>query len=267
MASFSKIFKKEGYLCLFEKETELFEKLDSDFVSFLNGHDVKKYSIPALIDGDVLKKCNYFESFPQHLSAVSTVKEGKLNEVSSAKHVNDKDLQTHNKFLTPAACLHLYPMLEGKDIDELNITTRARVYRYERNRYDEIGRFWDFTVREMVFVGSKIYVQKMLKEIRDKALAYAKKITPNAKLVLSSDVFYENKRNVIKKKLQIVNEKKYELVIPIDSEDVAVASFNYHGEHFSLPFNFNKNGTIVSGCVGFGLERWLLAKTFYEGEN
>ena len=104
MAIFDRIFKKEGYLCLYEKETEMFEQLDKDFVSFLNEYDVKRYSIPAMIDGNVLAKCNYFESFPHHLSSVSTVKENRLANVSANKIVTNEYLQTHNKFLTPAAC-------------------------------------------------------------------------------------------------------------------------------------------------------------------
>lgn len=267
MAVFNKIFKKEGYLCLFEKETEIFEQLDKDFVSFLDGYEVKKYYIPAMIDGEVLAKCNYFESFPHHLSTVSTVKEENLSNVSSNKAVAYEDLQVHNKFLTPAACLHIYPMLEGKELIDQNITTRARVYRYEGNRYNEIGRFWDYSVREMVFVGSEKYVRTMLQKMMNKTIAYAKNITAKAELVPSSDVFFECKRNTIKKKLQVANDKKYEVIIPIDGEDVAVSSFNFHGNHFSMPFHFDQQGTIVSGCVGFGLERWLLAKLFYEGEN
>ena len=98
----------------------------------------------------------------------------------------------------------------------------------------------------------------------DKTITYAKNITPKAKLVQSSDVFFSCKRNEIKKKLQLANEKKFEVIIPIDGEDVAVASFNFHGNHFSMPFHFDQKGSIVSGCVGFGLERWLLAKLFYE---
>lgn len=268
MAIFDKIFKKEGYLCLYEKETELFEELDKDFVSFLDGYDVKHYSIPAMIDGDVLKKCNYFESFPHHLSLISTVRDDKLANVSLKKQVASDDVQIHDKFLTPAACLHFYPMLEKmQPKKELIITTKARVYRYEGNRFNEIGRLWDYTVREMVFVGTTDYVREMLDKMMNKVLAYAKSITPKAKLVPSCDIFFGCKRNEIKKKLQLANEKKYELIIPIDGEDVAVASFNFHGNHFSMPFHFDKQGSMVSGCVGFGLERWLLAKLFYEEDN
>lgn len=265
MAIFDKIFKKEGYLCLYEKETEIFEELDKDFLSFLDGYDVKKYNIPAMIDGEILAKCNYYESFPQHLSLISTIKEERLGEVSSKKMVTFEDLQMHNKVLTPAACLHLYPMIEELQPKEnLNITTRARVYRYEGNRYNEVGRLWDYTVREFVFVGESEYVREMLRKMMDRTLAYAKEITPKAKLVSSSDMFFGCKRNEIKKKLQLANEKKFEVIIPIDGEDVAVASFNFHGNHFSMPFHFDQHGSIVSGCVGFGIERWVLAKLFYE---
>ena len=267
MAIFDRIFKKEGYLCLYEKETEMFEQLDKDFVSFLNEYDVKRYSIPAMIDGNVLAKCNYFESFPHHLSSVSTVKENRLANVSANKIVTNEDLQTHNKFLTPAACLHIYPMLEGKKIQNQNIITKARVYRYEGNRYNETGRFWDYTVREMVFVGSVDYVRKMLKEIMDKTITYAKNITPKAKLVQSSDVFFSCKRNEIKKKLPGLTDIVLINTI-LSDDDLTQWDYNYYFSisliNFSMPFHFDQKGSIVSGCVGFGLERWLLAKLFYE---
>jgi seryl-tRNA synthetase len=258
------MLKKEGYQCLYGKETEIFEQLDKIFVSFLDGYDVDHFTIPALLDSEVLKRCNYFESFPHHLSLVATVKKENLATVSAQKCVDDKDAEIHSKVLTPAACLHIYPMIEGQQIEEKIITTRARVYRYEGNRYNETGRLWDYTVREIVFVGRQEYVRYMLTEIQEKALAYAKQITNDATLLSSSDIFFDSRKNCIKKKLQIANEKKYELVIPVDGTNVAVSSFNFHGNHFSGPFSFDNNNTVVSGCVGFGIERWLLAKLFYE---
>jgi len=256
--------KREGYQCLFDAETKIFEQFDRDFINFLEGYNVEHYTIPAMLDSGVLKRCNYFESFPQHLSIVATVKEDRLADVSARKGVEGGDIQIHNKVLTPAACLHFYPMLEGQIINEKIITTRARVYRYEGNRHNEVGRYWDYTVREIVFVGSPEFVRNKLAEMQEKALDYARKITDQAQLVSASDVFFDNRRNALKKKLQIANDKKVELIIPIDGEDVAVSSFNYHGNHFSMPFSFDNNNTIVSGCVGFGLERWLLAKLFYD---
>ncbi len=43
-------------------------------------------------------------------------------------------------------------------------------------------------------------------------------------------------------------------------EEMAVASFNLHGFNFTRPFGISVNGTeTVTGCVGFGLERMVLA--------
>jgi seryl-tRNA synthetase len=58
-------------------------------------------------------------------------------------------------------------------------------------------------------------------------------------------------------------ELKYELVAPIASEDkpTAVASCNYHLDHFGHTFDIHTSDGAVahSACVGFGLERVTLA--------
>lgn len=57
--------------------------------------------------------------------------------------------------------------------------------------------------------------------------------------------------------MQLVNKTKQELVASINGKEVALASFNFHGNHFSAKFNFEGDRNIVTGCVGFGLERWI----------
>ena len=56
---------------------------------------------------------------------------------------------------------------------------------------------------------------------------------------------------------------KYELVAPVASAEklTAVASFNYHMDHFGLPFDIKTpDGEVAhSACMGFGLERVALA--------
>ena len=45
-----------------------------------------------------------------------------------------------------------------------------------------------------------------------------------------------------------------------ETEKLAVASFNLHGFNFTRSFRISVNGTeTVTGCVGFGLERMVLA--------
>ena len=256
-----KSYIRNGYACFYVSDNKLFAYLDNCFKGFIdNWEECEEYHIPAIIDGEVLEKCGYFKSFPQHLTAAAFIKPEFYGNVVANKKVNTEYIGVTNKYLTPAACLHVYPMLEGEEcMANKVITTRARVYRYEGENFNGLTRLWDFTVRELVFVGDREYVSKMLEEIKVKALSFAQKITGQAKISAANDHFYPSKENMIKIKMQQVNPFKFELLIPIKGEEVAVASFNYHDTHFSKPFNFENNNKIVTGCIGFGLERWVAA--------
>jgi seryl-tRNA synthetase len=65
------------------------------------------------------------------------------------------------------------------------------------------------------------------------------------------------------KATQREQELKYELVVPITSQQkpTAVASSNYHLDHFGLAFDIRTaDGDVAhSACVGFGYERMALA--------
>lgn len=253
-------FRDDTYVCLNSNGSKLFSYLDSNFVSFINQYNVEEYRIPTLIDREVLRKCGYFDSFPQHLTVPAHINERNFNEVVKEKGVKNEFLAGANKYLTPAACLHIYPMLEGKTFDKpLVITTKARVYRFEGGKFEDITRLWDFNVRELVFVGNAKYVRDSLGDLMNKALEFAKHITDQAYIESASDNFYPSAKNKVKQRIQKSNSLKNELIIPINGKKVAVASFNFHEYHFSKPFNFDNNGEIVTGCVGFGMERWIAA--------
>jgi seryl-tRNA synthetase len=61
---------------------------------------------------------------------------------------------------------------------------------------------------------------------------------------------------------QLTAELKYEVVIDLtDAKPTAIASANYHEDHFGLPFHLRTPDDQVahSACFGFGLERITLA--------
>ena len=62
---------------------------------------------------------------------------------------------------------------------------------------------------------------------------------------------------------QRAQELKFELLVPIagDDEPTAVASFNYHQDHFSSVYGIDdaEETTAHTACLGFGLERITLA--------
>lgn len=251
--------KRLEYLCFDKSDAKLLNTVDQYFQNIALTYNAEEYHIPTLIEKSVLEKCGYFASFPHHLTLASYYDPNSFNNIAQTGNLEGVEIKNSNLFFTPAACLHFYPMLENQIIDKKVITTRARVYRYENNRFDGKCRIWDFTVREIVFVGTDDFVQQNLDRMKKITLDYIKKIGLEAELKPANDNFYPSTRNNIKGKLQLSNSLKDELVCKIDGEDVAIASFNTHGYHFSKPFNFDNNGSIVSGCVGYGLERWVAA--------
>lgn len=253
------IYCREGYACYKGEEYKLFDSLDKEFLSFISSYDYETVAIPAMIDEDVLKKCGYFESFPDQLSLVGEIKQSNLGDTANGNIPTGDNILFKRKYLTPSACLHIYPMIENKLIYNKAITTLARVYRCEKSGFDELTRLWDFTVREIVFIGSKEYVMDSLQDMKNKAFEMAKKISNEAVIDSANDPFYDTTRNRIKVRIQNKNETKYELRIPINGKMVAVCSFNFHNSHFSKPFNFDNEGKVFSGCVGFGLDRWVAA--------
>lgn len=249
----------ERYRVYTTKDTIFLTKLEKDILDFSKDYTVHHWRIPAMISGEILEKCGYFESMPNQLTGTGYFDEKNCIEIIEGNKKNNLTFSSENMYLTPAACIHFYPELKKEKLKNELITTNARVYRHEDGKFGRY-RLWDFNVREFVAVGSKEFVVNFLQDFRQKALNLTKKYKIKSSIVVANDHFYPSKKNKIKEKVQKVNSLKYEL---IGNDEVALASFNFHGYHFSKTFDFDEDGKIVTGCVGFGLDRWIeLVKNF-----
>ena len=253
----------KNYICYDENNTLLMNKIDDIFRNEALALGAKEYHIPAMIDQDVLSKCGYFATFPQHLTIAAHAKRDAYHKIAEENRICDDTATVSQSYFTPAACLHIYPMFENQDLSQKIITTKARVYRYEDEHFDGTTRFWDFTVREIVFIGNSDYVLECLEYMKSITLKYIAKIGLSAEICSASDNFYPSKRNSIKQKLQLSNSLKFELSVLLNDNYVAISSFNYHDTHFSKPFHFDKKGSVVTGCIGYGLERWVTTLNYY----
>ncbi len=240
------------YICFNQNDYKIFSYIDDCFRELAIEHfNANELYVPSLISEQVLKKANYISSFPHQLTIASYIDKN--------YSLHSKKIQNSNLYLTPSACLHIYPMLENKAIKNCAFTTRAQVYRHESEDFDGRTRLWNFTVREIVFVGGEDFVKSSLKTFELYVLDFVEKFDLNIKILPATDHFYPTKENIIKEKMQLTNSLKKELICNINGQDISLASFNFHGFHFSKPFNFDSNSSIVSGCIGFGLERWIAA--------
>lgn len=242
-----------------EKDALLMKKLDEIFRNEVVKRGALEYFVPSLVKGEVLGKCGYFNSFPQHLTVPTFIKKDYYEQVVEHKKIDGSQLGFHDLFLTPSACLGLYPMLEGKKVDNEIFTMNVNVFRYEEGRFDGIVRFWDFNVREVVFVGSEEYVNAMMSEFKEITQKIANDIGIPMSITKANDFFYPTLVNKMKKRFQRTNALKFEMTSSVDGKEVALGSFNYHNNHFSSLFHFDQEGKVKSACIGYGLQRWVAA--------
>ena len=250
-----------GYSTFYGDKTALLEKIDATIVSHIQDFKLNYWNIPTIIDGKVLERCGYFCSLPNQLTKLSVIRRDRLPSLSTLGRAPlEVDFDSGNSsYLTPAACIHFYPMLEESPVFNEVITTRARVYRYEDGAFDSLSRQWDFTVREMVAVGTREYTKNFLNTMEERLFTYANSLFKNVTVREAHDHFYPSRINKVRERYQVSNNLKRELIVDVEGRDLAIASFNYHDYHFSKEFNFDDNGRVVTGCVGCGLERWIKA--------
>lgn len=163
--------------------------------------------------------------------------------------------------LLPAACLNIYPQIAATlRLPGVTCTLRTKVYRNEPKGYDGTTRFWEFSVREIVSVGTRDYVMATL-------AAFGERVTrtmTGVQLVNACDHFSPSRENQIRRLSQIQQRTKQEIVMPSRGM-LAIGSINYHGTTFwravkHLADPAITEAEIVTGCIGFGLERcrhWL----------
>ena len=230
---------------------------------------------PALVDADTLHKCGYFDSHPNAVTFIGNVLEDfdALEEFRRANSCSDHAvLPPHDHIhvdgmcLNPAACFPCYPSLAGKTMTEGECHSwLGRVFRYESRNISGLDRLYEFNVRELVFVGDEAYVR----DCRTKALAIVEELAGwldlDCRVQTATDPFFATV-SAAKKFWQAAQEVKNEIKIPVLGADgrrklLACGSVNLHGNFFGKRFSIagGDGEPAQTGCVGLGIERWVLA--------
>ena len=261
----------EGQVSIKYPLTELFEFFDAILKNIsVNKFNAEQFIFPTLIKSTVLDSAGYFDSFPNLWSFVSRL-HNDFSTFTSFKKEDDKLNPSSIKTkacvteysLPPTMCYYIYDMYRDNALGNNTITTRGKSFRYENKYCKNMSRLWDFTIRETVFLGSKAYVNDCLDRYRILATKLMDLLGLSGKCIYASDPFYLTNNAAARINVQKMNHSKIELRLDIsDSEDLAIASFNRHNQFISKHFNLRsveQEGYIYSGCIGFGLERFLFA--------
>jgi seryl-tRNA synthetase len=206
------------------------------------GGGVTEMQCPALIDRDLLKRADYFESFPHCATRIESME--------------------HSVLLAPAVCYHCFGRLADRRLDApAAITCAGKCYRHENGAKGMIGRLWEFTMREFVFVATPEAVKLERRAWIERVRSFADLVGLEGKIEVATDPFFGNSGRG-GKLLQQIKELKYEFRCAMpDGSKLALASFNLHETFFTSRFGIAMAGAAEphSACVAFGLERWMLA--------
>ena len=230
---------------------------------------------PALVDADTLKQAGYIDSHPNAVTFIGNVLEDfdAIEEFRVANSCSEgallpplEHVHVDTMCLNPAACIPCYPTLTGKKIESGECHSwLGRVFRYESRNISGLERLYEFNVRELVFVGDEAFAQQS----REKSLEAVEELIEffdlDAVIQTATDPFFATV-SAARKFWQQAQEVKNEIQIPVAQPDgskksMACGSINLHGNFFGTQFDIQcANGEPANtGCVGLGIERWVLA--------
>lgn len=262
-----------GLLGLRGDALELFRALERAIRATAIEETSDEWQIPAGIALETLARADYFESFPQWLTVASHLSDDAATLEAMARAEDPtaaacRALAPASAALAPALCYHTYAYFAGQTLSAPRLMTgQGTCWRYEGPRLRALARGWAFTMREIVCLGGREEVEAFRQRGLRRGLGLAHDLGLEAEIVTATDPFFAPTGRG-KALLQQVKALKHELVIPIGPEDkLAVASFNHHEAFFGEAFGIRlaAGEPACSGCVAFGIERWLLAFLVAQG--
>lgn len=215
----------------------------------------RRFTAPPVIAEAVVDRADYPATFPQLLGAVHGLRNGPDGSAAPTDLV-----------LPPAACHHIYPLLAGHAITEpVDHVIHGTCFRLEAS--DEPGRFRSFRMSEIVRVGAPDLIGWRDGWARA-AAAWLSELGLQAKVEVAADPFFGPGERYLRA-TQREQQLKLECLVEVaDGLHQAVASANYHKDHFGVAFDMTWRGAPAhSACAAFGLERIVLALVHRHGPD
>ncbi len=250
----------------------LMDFFERAFLDLAQGFGAAPYRFPTLISAALLDRVEYFRSFPHsitfaaHLRPDLDVIEGfsaAARIEQDALHVDPASFSRPTAVLSPAVCFHYYGALSGTRLrGGVCATAVGSCFRYESSNLVSLERLWNFTMREIIFVGAKDFVLESREEARKRVAPLLEAWGFAYRVERASDPFFvgEFKRQTA---FQSAFQLKYEIRarVPHRQGTLAVGSYNFHQDFFGrhLDIRLEDGSPANTGCVAFGLERLAYA--------
>jgi seryl-tRNA synthetase len=225
-------------------------------------------SFPPLLPRRHLEAIGYLSSFPHLAGSVFGFEGSEAEAVAQAERAGRHEDWSASQRMTelalvPAACYPVYPAVAARGpLERAGIVVDAGggwVFRHEPS--DDPARLQVFHQREIVRLGPPAAVLAWRDGWCERGVALLRGLGLDAEYDTASDPFFGRAGRMLASN-QKEQQLKFELLVPIaGDEPTAVASFNYHHEHFAEIFGLTlaDGGPVHTACLGFGHERVVLA--------
>jgi acyl carrier protein len=239
------LLESDGLYRLAGSAAELADFFDATFARWGQELGADDVVAPELIPMATLERAGFLAEFP-HLLVKAT------GEHADAAYA-------------PAACYHRYAGLAGASLERALVLGVCGNCRRAETDAAPLERAIRFTMRETVTVGRRQDVERTQHRLLRRVDRFVTMLSLDGGISPASDPFFI--RDSGQALMQRAGALKQELRLSLDNgRRVAVASFNRHHDYFGRRFSITMQGAqgeqgapAHSGCVAFGIERWVLA--------
>ncbi|MFC5144455.1 hypothetical protein [Streptomyces aureoversilis] len=235
-------------------QTDLLRDLDRTITRWADEAGAREIMPPPVYPLSDLEKFDVYENFP-HLQFVG----GPLDVTGAPPapvegSFASGDVRPSFLGLPHSSCYGAYLYFEDRSVaPETTITLINRCFRNEE-KYEGLRRLLSFQMREIVALGSFEHTQQVIARFTDRIEEFAKNLGLELNKEAATDPFFE--RDGGRALLQRLSPVKHEF----QADGLAIASVNTHRNFFGERCRITVDGTgehAFTGCVAFGLERWL----------
>jgi seryl-tRNA synthetase len=231
-------------------------------------HEAEVLRFPPVMSRRQLETSGYLNSFPQLLGLVCCLhgeEKDILAAVDRARKGDDwtREATSADLVLSPAACYPVYPMAAARGVVPASgylFDVAADCFRHEPSQH--IDRMQSFRMREYVRIGTAAQILEFRQDWIERAKGIVDELRLPHRIDFASDPFFGRTGQLMAAN-QIDQALKYELLIPVRSEEqpTACMSFNYHRDYFGKTWGLamSDGKAAHTGCVAFGMDRLAVA--------
>jgi seryl-tRNA synthetase len=214
--------------------------------------DAELLRFPPLVRREHLEAAGYLASFP-HLAAT-------IHGIDGATELA----------LAPAACYPVYPAVAARGPLPAGgiLVDTGDAYAFRREPSEDPARLQMFHLRELVRLGEAEDVTTWRGRWEKRAVELLCGLGLDVEVAVANDPFFGRAGRLLAAN-QREQRLKLELRAPTGGpEPIAVASLNYHQDHFGATFGIRTAaGPAHTACLGFGEERVTLALLHAHGAD